>query len=460
MRSCPREPLHHTNGTRFVSPERIRDGVRQDTLYRLGRSFKAQGLSRAALAAALRAENTEKCEPPLPDWEVEETIAHTWTQPDRAAFTQSRRTATQENDAPSDEPVAEQPEAPFAVGVGEFLAGTYPPAEAYVEGLLSSDGGGWIGGEEKLGKTFYALDEALSLALGVPVCGRFVVPTRRRVLFIEEEDGPRRTHTRLTALLRGRGLTPDDPTLREDLSQWFRIVVWSGFTFDAEPMRQRLESEIAAFTPAVVYVDVLRKVTARDLNKSTEATALLTPLDNLRRRHGVLFRILHHYRKSQGFRVGRGSQEIGGSYVLGGWAENSLFFEPIGRKQGAVKVEAQNKDGAPVPGFRLVIESEGPMYAPTVLRLLAEDLTDESAAVQLKEAVFEAVATLPTTEAVTGSAGVTKREICAAVKRSDRPVKTALGVLQDEGRIEKVGKATRGKDLYAVCPQKTKPVTG
>jgi hypothetical protein len=131
-----------------------------------------------------------------------------------------------------------------------------------------------------------------------------------------------------------------------------------------------------------------------------------------------------------------------------------LFFEPIGRKQGAVKVEVQTKDGAPVPAFRLRIESEGPMYAPTVVRLRAEELTDESAAEKVKEAVYVAVATLEPTRPVAGAPGVTLQDLCRAVKKSDRPVKTALGTLQDEGRIEKVGKATRGKVLYAVCAQK------
>src|ERR1041385_2785375 len=64
---------------------------------------------------------------------------------------------------------------PFAIGLGEFLSHAYPPAEAYVENILSSDGGGWIGGEGKLGKTFYAIEEALCLATAQSVCGRFAV---------------------------------------------------------------------------------------------------------------------------------------------------------------------------------------------------------------------------------------------------------------------------------------------
>jgi hypothetical protein len=205
----------------------------------------------------------------------------------------------------------------------------------------------------------------------------------------------------------------------------------------------------------VIYVDVLRKVTARDLNKAPEASALLAILDRLRRQYGVLFRVLHHYRKSQGFRSGRGSQEIGGSYVLGAWAENSLFFEPIGRKQGAVRVEAQGKDGPPTLPFQMKIESEGPMYAPTLIRLHAEEISAESAGEKIKDAVFEAIATLPKQESVDGEAGVSLKAIREAVKKSDRPVRTAIDSLMDDERIMISGKATKQKKLYAVREAKS-----
>jgi hypothetical protein len=109
----------------------------------------------------------------------------------------------------------------------------------------------------------------------------------------------------------------------------------------------------------------------------------------VRRKFGVLFRLVHHYRKTQGFRAGRGSQEIGGSYVLGAWGENSLFFEPVGRKQGHVRVEVQSKDSAPVPGFRLKVESEGPTHAPTLVRLVVEEEPQDRSGVD--EVIYQAV---------------------------------------------------------------------
>ncbi|MDA2911568.1 AAA family ATPase [Nitrospiraceae bacterium AH_259_D15_M11_P09] len=447
----PQEPS--ANGDRrqyFRTPEIIEDGFRNKTLYRAARSLKAQGYAQASILAAVRAENEQKCEPPLESEEVVTIVTNAWTQADQPGF-EGHSTQT----GSAKEALASEDTTRFAIGLGSFLAQEFPPTEPLIEGLLSDEGGGWLGGEEKLGKTYYALEEALCLALGVPVCGRFKVPKRRRVLFIEEEDPPRRTHRRLCALLCGHGYDPEDPAHRVELDEWFRIEVWEGFTFDNAEMVRRLGSAIADFRPDVVYLDVLRKLTTCDLNKAQEASKLLATLEDLRRRYRAIFRIVHHYRKTQGFRSGRGSQEIGGSYVLGAWGENSLFFEPLGRKQGPVRVEIQSKDSPPQPAFQLTIRSEEePGESPRIV-LVAEDVSFETAAEKLKEQVFEAVASLAKTEAQEGEPGILREDICKAVKRSDRPVRTALNGLQNEHRIKVVGKATRQRLLYDVLEQKT-----
>jgi hypothetical protein len=342
----------------------------------------------------------------------------------------------------------DRPSSLAVLGAGDFLAQDAPEPEAYIEGILSDDGGGWLGGEDKTGKTWWAIEEAVCLALGLPVCGRFAVPTRRRVAVLEEEDSPRRTRRRLRAILRGKGLDTDAPAVRADLNQWCRVSVWSGFSLDNPVLVAQLRALIADFRPAVLYIDCLRKVTIRDLNKAPEASALLALLDAIRREFGVIFRLVHHYRKVQGFRAGRGSQEIGGSYVLGAWGENSLFFEPIGRKQGTVRVEVQSKDGAPVPGFRLRLESEGPRHAPTVVRLVVEE--DAADGSEADEAVFQAVATLPPALAAEGAPGVGPGAIAAAVKKSEKTVKRSLDRLLDAGRVVVTGRTVRLGKLYAV----------
>lgn len=80
------EPMTNGNGRGFTVGEKIKDGERNTTLYKLARSMKAKGLSGAAILAALRAENQAKCEPPLPDTEVEKIAEHATEQPDRPEF--------------------------------------------------------------------------------------------------------------------------------------------------------------------------------------------------------------------------------------------------------------------------------------------------------------------------------------------------------------------------------------
>lgn len=307
-----------------------------------------------------------------------------------------------------------------------------------------------MGGEEKLGKTWYELEEALCIALALPVCGRFRVPTRLRAVVLEEEDSPRRTHRRMRALLRGHGLDPDDPEVRSDLDAWLRLSVWSGFTLDDKAMLSQLDTAIDAFRPAVVYIDCLRKVTQRDLNKASEASALLAALDDLRRRYGCVFRVIHHYRKAQGFRVGRGSQEVAGSFVLGAWAENSLFFEPVGRKNGHVRVQVQSKDAAPIPGFILKIESEGPAHDPTSVRLLVEEDVDPQ---NVDETVYQAVATLPKQDAIRNQPGVSLSALVTELKKSEKTVRRSLDRLCAAGRCMVTGAATKGAKLYGVNSQ-------
>ena len=55
---------------KFTSPDKIPDGKRNDTIYKLACSLQSRGLGDSAILAACRAENEAKCSPPLSDEEV------------------------------------------------------------------------------------------------------------------------------------------------------------------------------------------------------------------------------------------------------------------------------------------------------------------------------------------------------------------------------------------------------
>jgi hypothetical protein len=291
--------------------------------------------------------------------------------------------------------------------------------------------GGWIGGEEKLGKSYYAAEESLCIALGIPVCGHFEVPTRRRVLFISSRKKIRRdpacanqcspARRRVRPDRSGRARRPRRLDAGGDLAR---------LQLRCARVRRAAGGDLSGVQAKVVYGDVLRKLTLRDLNKSAEAGALLAILDRLRREYNVIFRLLRHYRKTQGFRTGRGSRELGGSFQLGAWAENSLFFEPIGRKQGAVRVEVQSKDAPPAPAFALRFESEGPIHDPVWVRLRAEELTESSIRARHLDAVLQALGTVAVTAPTEGLPGVTVKDLVASLKLAEKTVRTCLKDLE------------------------------
>jgi hypothetical protein len=69
------------NGAPFTLPDTIPEGGRNDTLFRLGCSLRAKGLSEPAIRAALLAENQERCHPPLSEHEVDVIAASAGTYP-------------------------------------------------------------------------------------------------------------------------------------------------------------------------------------------------------------------------------------------------------------------------------------------------------------------------------------------------------------------------------------------
>jgi len=83
----PAAPVDAKVNSTFAAPEKILDGERNVTLYKMARSLKAKNLSREVIGAALYAENRQKCTPPLLDDEIEQIVESAWTQASRPEFT-------------------------------------------------------------------------------------------------------------------------------------------------------------------------------------------------------------------------------------------------------------------------------------------------------------------------------------------------------------------------------------
>jgi hypothetical protein len=74
---CLSEYIPDTNivqSNSFKVPDKIVDGTRDETLYKLSCSLRSKGLSDEAILAAVREENTQKCDPPLPESIVKQKV--------------------------------------------------------------------------------------------------------------------------------------------------------------------------------------------------------------------------------------------------------------------------------------------------------------------------------------------------------------------------------------------------
>lgn len=206
LRHLPAEPAEN-NGQRstFQVPDLIVEGARNDTVYKLGRSLKARGLSPDGIAAALRAENAARCAPPLDEAELAELVAHVIEQPDRPRLESAQPLGPEAANGASGSEVAPTPPVSWTLYDGAAAWGF--PALAYlVDDLLPLKGLVWWGGLPKRGKSLLLLYVCLCIAVGrQAVAGHFAIQRRPRILYVSEEDGGARLQARRDDILAAWG---------------------------------------------------------------------------------------------------------------------------------------------------------------------------------------------------------------------------------------------------------------
>jgi len=107
----------------------------------------------------------------------------------------------------------------------------------------------FLGGPAKAGKSSYALEEALCLAMGWPVLGHYPVPAAKRVLFIEEEDEAAKVNERARALIRQHGADPDALAGHPGI----HFLIQQGFKMDNETDLDSLRRTIGEHQIDVIY---------------------------------------------------------------------------------------------------------------------------------------------------------------------------------------------------------------
>jgi hypothetical protein len=202
-----------------------------------------------------------------------------------------------------------------AAGTPRFMCRPVWPADAY----------GVIAAEDKAGKTWVALDAAVSVASGTPWLGYFEVDDPGAVLIFMGEGGKRKIVRRIRAVSEGRGIDPNDLPIR--------VSPRVPHLMDKQHV-ERVREELAIYAAKLVIVDPLY-LAARGSRGSDlyEMGACLEDIQHACQNTGAALMIIHHWNKTgRGKGAGRMSGVGPGAWgrVLGSGNVEEGITEPNG----------------------------------------------------------------------------------------------------------------------------------
>lgn len=283
-----------------------------------------------------------------------------------------------------------------------------------IRDVWSSVAVGFVGGQPKCAKTWFALDIAVSVASGTDCLGHFPVTEPGPVLAYLAEDALPRVRERLEALCTHRHLSLDGLDVH--------LVDAPVIRLDSDADRSRLSEVVGRLRPRLLILDPLVRLHALDENSSGEISALLGWLRGLSREHHLGIIVVHHMSKKSRANLG---QALRGSSDLHAWSDSSAYLT---RHAGELVLTLEHRSAQARP--------------PLPLKLV----TGPASAVHL-EPVFDALADART---ATPPSPLADR-VLQALRRSETPLSRAalrsllrvnntklgdtLAALEREGRL-------------------------
>jgi hypothetical protein len=232
-----------------------------------------------------------------------------------------------------------------------------------IQGLWPADAYGVLAAQEKAGKTWAALDLAVSVATGRPWLDHFACPTPGSVLVFLGEGGERATVRRIEAIATSKGVDPDQ--LADQLRLCFRVPRLAAPGAGGE--LAAIQAELAAHPAALVVLDPLYLAAAGASGSNLyDMGAVLQAIQGVCQQAGCALLVVTHWNKTGD---GRGADRISGAGPAA-WARVICSV--------AVHYRGSDPDGAST--VLLGVELIGGELADTRFRIRrrvrADDLTD------------------------------------------------------------------------------------
>jgi hypothetical protein len=176
-----------------------------------------------------------------------------------------------------------------------------------IQGLWPADAYGVLAAQEKAGKTWAALDLAVSVATGRSWLDHFACPTPGPVLVFLGEGGERATVRRIEAIATAKGVDPDQ--LADQLRLCFRVPRLA--TPGAGGELAAIQEELAAHPAALVVLDPLYLAAAGASGSNLyDMGVVLQAIQGVCQQAGCALLVVTHWNKTGD---GRGADRISGA---------------------------------------------------------------------------------------------------------------------------------------------------
>jgi RecA-family ATPase len=206
---------------------------------------------------------------------------------------------------------------------------------------------GVIGGSPKSGKTWLALEMAVSVASGCPCFDTFAVASPGPVLLYAAEDSATTLRSRLETLARLHKIDFERLNVH--------VITIDLLRLDQPEHQDRLESTLHVYKPALLVLDPLVRVHSIDENVAGQVAALLGYLRSLQRKAGTAIALVHHVRKNAS-PTGNAGYSLRGSGDLYAWLDSFLYLR---MHQGQRTLSAEHRSA--------------PAFGPIALKLVQSD---------------------------------------------------------------------------------------
>jgi RecA-family ATPase len=236
----------------------------------------------------------------------------------------------------------------------EFAASIPEHIDWVVEGVIQAGANGMFAADPKAGKSWAAVDLAVSLAMGADWLD-FKVIRPIKTGIISREDTPGLTAWRIGHLLRGK--TTGSLELAAS-NLWVNTKRQSpDYRLDIEELHREMIVELKARGIQFAILDVLNVLHSADENDNQEMREILQKINEIQKETGCQIGLVHHFGKAE---QGSLIKRIRGSSAISGWVEWAIGISVADQEMGVRKMEFETKaDQPPAPVYyRIVAEKD------------------------------------------------------------------------------------------------------